>query len=103
MFDDFGFVTLVIAIVAFLFARKARMEVKVLRAQLESMSGTVAAPVALSEAATAPPEPVKAGKAAKIAKANKIAEHAVAETPVAKTPVAAPDAPLRPGLEERLG
>ncbi|MET0971668.1 MAG: DUF2339 domain-containing protein [Tardiphaga sp.] len=98
MFDDFGFVTLVIAIVAFLFARKARMEVKILRAQLEAMSGTVVAPAALSQAATAPVEPVKAAKAAKIAKAAKAAEPAVTETPVA-----APDVPARPGLEERLG
>jgi uncharacterized membrane protein len=95
MFDDFGFVTLVIAIVAFLFARKARMDVKILRAQLEAMSGTAVVPAALSGATAAPAEPVKSAKAAKATKA--------AQPAITEKPVAAPAAALRPGLEERLG
>ena len=49
MFDDFGFVTLVIAIVAFIFARKARNEVKVLRARVDAYEALY------EEMATEPP------------------------------------------------
>ncbi|MDB5500684.1 MAG: hypothetical protein JWR89_586, partial [Tardiphaga sp.] len=54
MFDDFGFVTTLIAIVAFLFARKARNEVKVLGARLNAFEAAAAAPATVTAAAPLP-------------------------------------------------
>jgi uncharacterized membrane protein len=117
MFDDFGFVTLVIAIVAFLFARKARMEVKILRARLDAFEAapvtvaagqTISAPVATADAATS--TPVMAVD--RVARGSSTAfirdpapllrpDEAAADV---SAPAAASDTPLsRPGFEERLG
>ena len=60
MFDDFGFVTLVIAIVAFIFARKARNEVKVLRARVdayEALPRVAATPAAVARPDLTPTTP----------------------------------------------
>ncbi|MGM4930032.1 DUF2339 domain-containing protein [Tardiphaga sp. 1201_B9_N1_1] len=113
MFDDFGFVTLVIAIVAFIFARKARNEVKVLRARVdayEALPRVAATPAAVARPDLTPTTP------------NVASAPAVSETPTEVTREAAPsiqpDVPARttpepaapveapaagPGFEERIG
>lgn len=112
MFDDFGFVTLVIAIVAFIFARKARNEVKILRARLDAYEATphMAATTAAATpdlTATAPgivTAPVLSDASTEVTSeaAPSIQPDVSAQAaPESTSPVEAPTA--RPGFEERIG
>jgi uncharacterized membrane protein len=104
------FFSLVIAIVAFIFARKAFNQTAALRARLDSMEA-----LASSAAATrAMPPPLPARETSPIASAAKasgseaIEEMAPPLTPAAPPPipdisVAAPVAQAQPGFEERIG
>jgi uncharacterized membrane protein len=105
MFDDFGFLTTVIAIVAFLFARKARNEVRALSARLslyEAAAGLAPSPMPKTGPVDAPDVAEVVSK-----KASKTAPAVAANT---ATPPPAPDAakpvnvqPAGPGFEERIG
>jgi uncharacterized membrane protein len=114
MFDDFSFVTTVIAIVAFIFARKARHEVKILSARLSAFEATGATPaaatlpVAPTAVGTAPP--VVSDAPARVDQTWTTARDlpsAVVPEPLARTvpdvaaPAIAPQA--GPGFEERIG
>lgn len=112
MFDDFGFVTLVIAIAAFIFARKARNEVKVLRARLDAYEAkpriaTTTAAIISDLTATTPD--IASASAVPETSAEIISETAPSIQPdvpaqTAPEPVAPAEAPVaRPGFEERIG
>jgi uncharacterized membrane protein len=105
-FDFFG---LVIAVAAFIFARKAFNQTAALRARLDSMEA-----LASSTAATrAMPPPLPAQETPPIASAASASAEVVEETappprpaappPIAGIPVAAPVAQAQPGFEERIG
>ena len=107
---SFDFFALVIAIVAFIFARKAFNQTAALRARLDSMEA-----LASSAAAVRPvPPPLPAQETPPIASAaNASGSEAVEETappprpaappPIPDIPVAAPAAQAQPGFEERIG
>ncbi|WP_371420100.1 DUF2339 domain-containing protein [Tardiphaga sp.] len=112
MFDDFGFVTLVIAIVAFIFARKARNEVKVLRARLDAFQATphvatmtaTAAPVVAAPAPDIVSAPAQSDTSAEVigAPSPSIQPDVLSEVP--PEPAAPAEVPAAsPGFEERIG
>lgn len=112
MFDDFGFITLVIAIAAFIFARKARNEVKVLRARLDAFEAPphVVMPPAAAAQSTSPvtqdSAPVSPAPEPSTELTTEQAPSLQPDTPVAPTaepisPAATP--PAGPGFEERIG
>jgi uncharacterized membrane protein len=112
MFDDFGFVTLVIAIVAFIFARRARNEVRVLRARLdayEAVPHVVMAPAAATQNNSAVMQdlaPVSAAPEISTELTNEQAPSLQPGAQVLPTLEPAPPAaepPVRPGFEERIG
>jgi uncharacterized membrane protein len=113
MFDDFGFVTLVIAIVAFIFARKARNEVKVLRARLDAYEATprvvTTAAIATKPDLTTTTPDIASAPAVSAPPPKVIGEAATSiqpDVPARTTPEpAAPaeTAAARPGFEERIG
>jgi uncharacterized membrane protein len=112
MFDSpFDFFSLVIAIAAFIFARKAFNQTAALRARLDLMES-----LASSAAATGPvPPPLPAQEApvapsaASESKTETIAQAApppippVAPPPIPDVPAAAPASQPGPGFEERIG
>jgi len=112
MFDSpFDFLTLVIAIVAVIFARKALNQIAVLRDRLEAIEAATAAgarpltPAPPEEAEqTRPAAPSRAPMPPPLPEAASV-EPDVQDQPTASAPSAAPPPlPQRPpGLEERLG
>jgi uncharacterized membrane protein len=117
MFDDYSFLALAIAIAAFIFARKARNEVKVLQARLDVYE--MAAPVAAAAPASMPSGQATSSRVDADDKAP-MAQPVVAEAELARepspslqpetwqtavdtqvAPLAAP--PAGPGFEERIG
>src|SRR6266568_4816216 len=110
MFDSpFDFFSLVIAIVAFIFARKAFNQTAALRArldQLESLASSAAAtspvppPLPVPEAAVAPPS--ASDTKAETMQATPPAQP-VAPPPIPDIPAAAPASQPGPGFEERIG
>ena len=113
MFDDFGFITTLIAIVAFLFARKARNEVRVLNARLNAFEAAAAA--APITAAPATPRKTDAQDVAAVPATSRVADSAPTRQPdapeasaakptITSVPAAATTAPPSgPGFEERIG
>ena len=113
MFDDFGFITTLIAIVAFLFARKARNEVRVLNARLNALEAAAAA--APITAAPATPRTTDAQDVAAVPATSRVADSAPTRQPdapqasaakptITSVPAAATTAPPSgPGFEERIG
>jgi uncharacterized membrane protein len=122
MFDDFGFVTTLIAIVAFIFARKARNEVKVLGARLAAFEAAAAATPAATTFASPLPRTTDAPGIAVAASPEAVKEKEPDWVPPSARPVApsisepytttatpaaeaalplAPEA--GPGFEERIG
>ena len=113
MFDDFGFITTLIAIVAFLFARKARNEVRVLNARLNAFEAAAAA--APITAAPATPRTTDAQDVAAVPATSRVADSAPTRQPdapqasaakptITSVPAAATTAPPSgPGFEERIG
>jgi uncharacterized membrane protein len=110
MFDSpFDFFSLVIAIVAFIFARKAFNQVAVLRARLDAIE----APAAASAAVPPPPLPVYETPIAPSASDKVRIETTEAEAPpiqpapapqpTAEMPVSPPLPQPGPGFEERIG
>ncbi|CAN5538264.1 DUF2339 domain-containing protein [soil metagenome] len=112
MFDDYSFLALAIAIAAFIFARKARNEVKVLQARLEAYETTAPAaapviapptvaprsrPVATTETTATPPT--------RLAGESRASEPAPFTHPsVPQQPLGLPDAAASgPSFEERIG
>jgi hypothetical protein len=81
MFDDYSFLALAIAIAAFIFARKARNEVKVLQARLDVYE--TAAPVAAP--ASVPSRQAPASRVGADDKAP-VAQPVVAEADLAREP-----------------
>lgn len=111
MFEDFGFFILVIAVAAFIFARKARKEVLLLRARVELLETTQRAGVTVSAAAPdaqiatdisgIPPD---AGAPPLQPEPAEAALGAAPETVSANQPDdAAPPPAAQPGFEERIG
>src|ERR1700736_3911917 len=109
MFDSpFDFFSLVIAIVAFIFARKAFNQVAVLRARLDAIEAPAAA-----SSAVPPPLPVYEAPIAPSASDKVRIETTEAESPPVQPASARPQAPERsvppplpqpgPGFEERIG
>lgn len=111
MFDDFSFITTVIAIVAFIFARKARHEVKILNARLSAFEAvstqtstpTVPATARLTRTTDAPDMAATAPPSFEAAEPPLL----IQPEPVAPIPpeVAAPELEPQagPGFEERVG
>src|ERR1700704_4436663 len=110
MFDlPFDFFSLVIAIVAFIFARKAFNQVAVLRARLDAIE----APAAASAAVPPPPLPVYETPIAPSASDKVRIETTEAEAPpiqpapapqpTAEMPMSPPLPQPGPGFEERIG
>lgn len=114
MFDS-DFLALVIAIIAFFFARKARNEVKILRARLDALeaaprAATSAATITETAAPLAPELPAETKPAETIISApdepipsqQPEMNSKPATEPAAVPEIAAPAAP-RPSFEERIG
>src|ERR1700738_535877 len=109
MFDSpFDFFSLVIAIVAFIFARKAFNQVAVLRARLDAIEAPAAAsaavppPLPVFEAPIAPSASDKVRIETTEAEAPPI-QPAPAPQPTAEMPVSPPLPQPGPGFEERIG
>jgi uncharacterized membrane protein len=114
MFDDYSFLAAAIAVAAFIFARKARNEVKVLQARLDVYEATKPAPVLAQEPVLAPP-PVPprarmvetvAATTADLATETQTSEQAPSIQPgtVPQQPAApAPAVETGPSFEERIG
>ena len=111
---DFDFIALVVAIVAFFFARKARHEVRILRARLDAFEAaprvTTTAAVPAEAAATLAPEMPAEIKTADpiISAANEpmpSQQPEISHVQPAPETVTAPEAPAapRPSFEERIG
>jgi uncharacterized membrane protein len=112
MFDDFGFVTTLIAIVAFIFARKARNEVKVLRARLDAFEAATASPASMPATTTTASltDISDASVSAAVETSSEITKERsptiqpeISSQPVTEIPAPAVVSQPGPGFEERIG
>ena len=110
MFDS-DFLAFVIAIVAFIFARKARNEVKLLRARLDALEAAPRATISAPAEAAPPLAPLEPA-GGDLPSSESSQEPAPAPQPdipaqpqpeIAATPEAAASPVQRPGFEERIG
>ncbi|MEH2481967.1 putative membrane protein [Nitrobacteraceae bacterium AZCC 2146] len=112
MFDDFGFVTTLIAIVAFIFARKARNEVKVLSARLDAFEAAATSSASVPAATTATPLTDVSGApvSSTVETSSEITEERaptnqpdISSQPIPETAAPAAASQPGPGFEERIG
>jgi uncharacterized membrane protein len=112
MFDDFGFVTTLIAIVAFIFARKARNEVKVLSARLDAFEAAATSPASVPAATTAASLTDISGApvSSTVETSSEITEERaptiqpdISSQPIPETAAPAAASQPGPGFEERIG